>query len=45
MGVLMRVVFLVAAIVMVGGLSSTEVSDSRPPGINGETWQFGPHNR
>jgi CubicO group peptidase (beta-lactamase class C family) len=41
----MRVVFLVAAIVMVGGLGSTEVNDSRPPGINGETWQFGPHNR
>ena len=41
----MRVVFLVAAIVMVGGLGSTEVADSRPPGINGETWQFGPHNR
>jgi len=36
---------LVAAIVMVGGLGSTEVNDSRPPGINGETWQFGPHNR
>lgn len=45
MEALMRVVFLVAAIVMVGGLGSTEVSDSRPPGINGETWQFGPHNR
>jgi hypothetical protein len=45
MEALMRVVFLVAAIVMVGGLGSTEVNDSRPPGINGETWQFGPHNR
>ena len=45
MEALMRVVFLVAAIVMVGGLGSTEVNASSPPGIIGETWQFGPLNR
>ena len=41
----MRVVVLVVVLAIFGGINALAVTDSRPDGITGETWQFGPLNR
>ena len=42
---LMRAVVLVVLLAIFGGINASAVTDSRPDGITGETWQFGPLNR
>ena len=42
---LMRSVVLVVLLAMLGGINASDVTDSRPDGITGATWQFGPLNR
>jgi len=42
---LMRSVVLVVLLAILGGINASAVTDSRPDGITGETWQFGPLNR
>ena len=41
----MRAVVLVVLLAIFGGINASAVTDSRPDGITGETWQFGPLNR
>ena len=42
---LMRSVVLVVLLAILGGINASAVTDSRPDGITGATWQFGPLNR
>ena len=42
---LMRSVVLIVVLAICGGIDASAVTDSRPDGITGETWQFGPLNR
>ena len=42
---LMRAVVLVVLLAIFGGINASAVTDSRPDGITGATWQFGPLNR
>ena len=41
----MRAVVLVVLLAIFGGINASAVTDSRPDGITGATWQFGPLNR
>ena len=41
----MRLFIVFASILLSINIDALEVSDSRPPGVTGETWQFGPLNR
>ena len=41
----MRSVLLILLLTILGGINASTVTDSRPDGITGETWQFGPLNR
>ena len=42
---LMRSVVSVVLLAILGGMNASAVTDSRPDGITGATWQFGPLNR
>ena len=41
----MSTVVFILLLSIFGGIASSAVNDSRPDGITGETWQFGPLNR
>ena len=41
----MRLFIVFASILLSVNIDASEVSDNRPPGVTGETWQFGPLNR
>ena len=41
----MRSVVSILLLTILGGIHASAVTDSRPDGITGETWQFGPLNR
>ena len=41
----MRSVLLILLLTILGGINASTITDSRPDGITGETWQFGPLNR
>ena len=41
----MRAVVLVVLLAILGGINASAVTDSRPGGITGATWQYGPLNR
>ncbi|SVD28318.1 uncharacterized protein METZ01_LOCUS381172, partial [marine metagenome] len=41
----MRSVVSILLLTIFGGINASAVNDSRPDGITGETWQFGPLNR
>ena len=40
-----RSVVLVVSLAILGSINASAVTDNRPDGITGETWQFGPLNR
>ena len=41
----MRLTALIGLLLFAGGAYASSVADSRPAGLSGETWQFGPLNR
>jgi len=41
----MRLTVLIGLLLLAGVAYASSVADSRPPGLSGETWQFGPLNR
>ena len=41
----MKLVLLVVSTIIFVNINASEISDQRPPGVTGETWQFGPLNR
>ena len=41
----MKLIVLVVSTIIFVNINASEISDQRPPGVTGETWQFGPLNR
>jgi len=41
----MKLFLLFVSILLFVNINASEITDQRPPGVTGETWQFGPLNR
>ena len=41
----MKLFLLFVSTILFVNINASEITDQRPPGVTGETWQFGPLNR